>query len=196
VAKARSLGLWTAVLALCAANLALVWQNRELKIRRPPTSSSVRPAVGQTLRSITGVGQNDRVVRVTFPSEDRSTLLVALSGGCPFCAENQDIWRKLSTAAVAAGWRVVWVSRDPAQLAYTQRFEGDLPGIRVSEPAYGTYLQLGLTLVPHTLIVSSRGQIEQVWGGVLAPQARTIEMFLRKYDQRMAAALPSLVGNP
>lgn len=184
MAERFPLHVWGAVLTLALACLALAWQNRELKTSRPPAIQTERPSLGQELSPLVGIGEeDDAVVRVNFSAEAPPTLLLAISGGCRFCAQNREHWEYLSSAVNSAGWRVVWASRDPSSTAMETQFNADLLGIRFWEPTYRTYLQLGLASVPRTLVVAPNGRVDGVWGGVLADQMDAIVDFLARYDK-------------
>lgn len=161
--KAVTALLWVAALALLVENISLVGQNRGLRDVAAPQIKS-----GKQLRMLSGVGLDGRAETLDLPTADSKLLIVTFSPGCPACQANQEGWAKLASMLKPKGVRVLWVSRDPIEVTRDYCLKQGIPLTdAVADPPYRTYLQLGLSRVPNTLLVGPGGIVEMVWAGRL-----------------------------
>lgn len=167
----RHLSFGCLVVAVIVQNCLLVRQNHALRglVNPPPPPIEV----GMRVDEISGVSMTGTPRLVHAPADpSEKLLLITMSPGCPICRANLADWVSLTEEATGrAGWRVLWVSRDPVKRT-RQFFEAQ--NIRVADvvadPAYSTYRELKLEGVPYTFIVGSTG-VERVWRGRITVQA-------------------------
>ena len=180
--KVLEILLWLAGLGVLAENIFLLQQNRSLQEAVAPQITS-----GSHVEKLAGLTLDGRFQLVALPAADSKLLVITFSPGCPACQANQDGWMKLAGLLEQKGVRVLWVSRDPAQITedYCTKH-----GIRLSDvladPPHRTYVQLGLARVPNTLLVRADGTVEKVWAGRLN-QAAWKKVFAY-FDERKETA--------
>jgi peroxiredoxin len=155
--------LWLAALGVFAENMLLLQQNRQLREVLAPQITS-----GAHFGVLAGLALDGRSQTVDLPSADSKLLIITFSPGCPACQANQQGWMKLASALEQRGVRVLWVSRDSLEITRDYCLKH---GIRLSDtladPPYRTYVQLGLSRVPNTVLVGANGKVEKVWAGRL-----------------------------
>jgi peroxiredoxin len=161
--KALEILLWLAALGVLAENVVLLRKNRQLREALPPQIT-----VGTRLQMLSGLALDGRVEPVTLPSASSKLLIITFSPGCPACQANQEGWMRLASALKQRGTRVLWVSRDSIEITAEYCMKQDIPvSDTVADPPFKTYLQLGMALVPNTVLVGSDGRVEKVWAGRL-----------------------------
>src|SRR5262249_30715062 len=93
-----------------------------------------------------------------------------LSGLSGQSGEMDAAHRHLATKGV----RVLWVSRDPADITKDYCLKHGIPMFDVlADPPHRTYVQLGLARVPNTVLVGAEGKVEKVWAGRLTRKVGT-----------------------
>lgn len=124
--------------------------------------------VGGRLRNLAAVNLEGVITPIASPRVDQKLLIIGTSAHCPFCKANQPGWSALASALMQReDSRVVWISRDP--LEDTRKYFGPLgnPQTALADPPNRTYEQLGLRIVPRTIVVLSGGIVDRVWTGQL-----------------------------
>lgn len=173
VSKALDALLSIAVIAALAWSLVLIRQNR--KLREVPSDANMH--VGQHLSKLAGVDLGGEIRPITFPDGPSRTVLVTFSPNCPFCRQTEPIWAALSRSLQQRGVRMLWVSRDSVD---ETKHYCEQVGISTSdvfaEPPNGTFHELGLEVVPNTVVIGPGGTIEKVWTGALN-RANTSQLF-------------------
>ena len=161
--KVMEILVWLAGLAVLAANVLLLQQNRSLREVLAPQVTS-----GTRIEMPAGLALDGRFQRPALPSADSKLLIITFSPGCPACQANQEGWKKLAGALEQKGIRAVWVSRDPIEVTKDYCLKH---GIHLSDtladPSHRTFVQLGLARVPNTMLVRADGMVEKVWPGRL-----------------------------
>jgi len=155
--------IWLAGIGVLVANIFLLQQNRKLNEALAPQITS-----GTHVEMLAGLALDGRFEAPALPTADSKLLIITFSPGCPACQANQERWMKLAGALEHKGGRVLWVSRDPMEITRDYCMKH---GIRLSDaladPLYRTYVQLGLSRVPNTVLVGASGRVEKVWAGRL-----------------------------
>jgi peroxiredoxin len=191
--KVMEILLWLAGLGVLAENIFLFRQNRGLSEALAPQITA-----GTQLQMLSGVALDGRLELMTLPPADSKLLIITFSPGCPACQANQDGWMRLASKLEQKGVRVLWVSRDPIEIArdYCSKNGISLSDV-LADPPYRTFAQLGLARVPNTLLVGAEGRVEKVWAGRL-DQAGWNTMFTYFGERpEMASTLRSQVdANP
>ena len=155
--------VWLAGLSVLAANIVLLHRYRKLEETVAPQIVS-----GAHIEILSGLGLDGHLQTLDLPSGNSKLLIITFSPGCPACQANQERWQKLASALRQKGVRVIWFSRDPVDVTkdYCTRHGIDVSDV-FADPPYRSYLQLGLSRVPNTLLVGTGGQVEHVWAGRL-----------------------------
>lgn len=173
--QARKIGRTVLNVLLCCGAAAVIFENvsliRENRLLRTIDDRyTAQIQAGQKLgASLTAIGSDGRLASIPLPVTDKEHLLIiTFSPGCPSCRANQEKWTKLAGALEQRGWHVLWVSRDPldASVGYAREHQIQLANV-LADPPYRTYVQLGLSRVPNTLVVLPGGTIGKVWPGQL-----------------------------
>lgn len=156
--------LWLVATGVLVENVVLFRQNRSLQ-------EAVAPQIvaGTQLQMLSGLTPEGRIVPVSFPALGSKLLIFTFSPTCPACQANQAKWMSLAnTLGQKGGVRVLWVSRDPAEVTKEYCLERGIPLSDVlADPPHRTYAQLGLARVPNTVLVDAGGTVEKVWPGRL-----------------------------
>ncbi len=161
--KAVEVLMWLAALGVLAENIFLARQNRRLK-------EAVTPQIlaATQLHALSGVSLDGRLEPIDLPPAGSKLLIITFSPGCPACRANLEGWTKLATTVEQKGIRVVWVSRDPADITRQYCASHGIPlQSTLADPPFRTWLQLQLAAVPNTVLVGPAGRVEQVWRGQL-----------------------------
>lgn len=161
--------IWCAAVGVLVLNFVLLWQNRSLRSRMELLSGT-KVVAGQQMRDLSGVSLDGYLRPIPLPGAGSERLLIiGFSPNCQYCRANQERWQVLARGInVHKGWRVVWVSRDPIVLTTDYCREQGIPYKDVmAEPPEATYDQLGLRIVPRTIVIGPGGIVEKVWSGQL-----------------------------
>jgi peroxiredoxin len=186
--------LGCAVVAVVVQNISLMSVNRSLKDAVDKYTAQIQ--AGQKVKAgLTATGADNRLTSITLPaSEAEHLLIITFSPACPACQANQDEWTKLARGLKRnANWRVLWVSRDDmdSTVEYCRKHQIQLSSV-VAEPPYRTYLQLGLSRVPNTLVVGPGGIIQKVWPGQLvSTQWKDMFAYLNIPEGTLTSAAPA-----
>jgi peroxiredoxin len=163
--------------AIIAQNVSLIAANRALHKIDDKITAQIQS--GQKLSSdLVAAGADGRLTPIPLPaSADEHLLIITFSPGCPACQANREEWTKLSGALEQHGWHVLWVSRDRMEESFDYSRKHQIPLSDVlADPPYRTYVQLGLSRVPNTLVVGPGGIIQKVWPGQMG-NAKWKEVF-------------------
>jgi hypothetical protein len=115
-----------------------------------------------------------RPVTIDWTSDPRPTLIYLFSPGCHWCARNLANIEVLS-AALEKKYRIAWFSLSGEGLKdYLAKHSIGAPVFTADPGTFGT------TGTPKTLIISTRGQILDVWRGA--------------YNQTLPAEIQSKTG--
>jgi len=163
--KAIEVLLCIAALAVLAANIALLRENRHLREAAAP-----QIAERTQLQMLAGLTLDGHSEPVNLPGAASKLFVITFSPGCPACQANQEGWMKLANTLKRDGVRVLWVSRDPVGITRDYCLKHGIPlSDALADPPYRTYRQLGLARVPNTVLVGAGGVVEKVWAGRLDP---------------------------
>jgi peroxiredoxin len=160
--------LWSIAAGVLSLNFVLLIQNKSL--RAALLNAGTEVPIGRRLRGLAGATLDGRWRVLELPSGGSRILIITFSPGCPGCQANQLAWAGLAPRATAAGWTVVWVSRDPVDITHDYCMKEHIaPSAVLADPPYSTYVQLALKRVPNTIMAAPDGTVERVWSGVLTP---------------------------
>lgn len=168
-------------LLLCA-NLALIIQNRSLKVAPPVT---VAPTVGAKIDDLTGILSDGTKATLPFGKDAKKTALFVFQPACGFCKLNWPNWQALAKSADRNMYRLVYanISSNP-KLPEDYLHQYDLPSADVFtqlDPRITTTLRLHVT--PITMILGRDGRVEHYWVGALKPEEfREITRLIGKND--------------
>lgn len=189
--------LWCAAVGLLVVNIILLQQNRNLKTRIVSLSGT-KVIAGQQMRDLSGASLDGYVRPIPMPASDSERLLIiGFSPNCQYCRANQERWGALAQGfSEHKGWRVVWVSRDPIPLTTDYcRTQGIPLKDVIAEPPMETYDQLGLRVVPRTIVVGPGGIVQKVWSGEFdTTQWREILSFLKLSEKAAVSDLSYAVN--
>ena len=150
-------------LGVLGLNVLLLRQNQSLQNTLAP-----QIAAGAHLERLAGLALDGRIAPATLPSPGFQLLIITFSPDCPACQANQERWTQLTGILRQKGVRVLWVSRDPADITKDYCLKHGIPMFDVlADPPHRTYVQLGLARVPNTVLVGAEGKVEKVWAGRL-----------------------------
>jgi peroxiredoxin len=164
-------------LGVLAQNIILQRQNKDIKqaqskmmpIDQCTLSLTSQITKGRSMHQVSGatLGAEFREINLVSKSS-RGSVIMTFSPTCPHCIQNQEGWGILAAQLKSAGWRVVWVSRDPLDMTrkYCKAHGIDSSDV-IADPTSRTHDQLDLGVVPFTMVVDADGTIQQVWGGEL-----------------------------
>jgi peroxiredoxin len=187
--------LWCAALGVLFENVILIRQNRELKglTYQNPINA------GRSLRHLSGLALDGTIRPIKVPDNNGTRLVIAtFAPGCPFCRQTQPFWTSLSDVLRRHGQRLIWLSRDSVESTrdYCEK-AGIVPSDVFADPPNRTYIQLGLQVVPNTIVVGPGGIVEKVWTGPLdESKAEQVLAFLGMHDPAQMEAEPATKPTP
>ena len=143
----------------------LLRQNAQLRAAR--YRDILEPRVGTRLPALSGHGPDGAKSVLTYGSRGQKTVLLVFSPTCGTCDENWPKWKNLINGLNKALYRVVAVDLAPRlSRAYVEKH--GLDGIQViADLDPGGVLDYHFRLTPQTILVSSAGEVEKVWTGLL-----------------------------
>ena len=187
--KAIEVLLCIAALAVLAANIALLRENRRLREATAP-----QIAARTQLQMLAGLTLEGHIEPVNLPTAGSKLFVITFSPGCPACQANQEEWMKLANTLKRDGVRVLWVSRDPVGITRDYCLKHGIPlSDALADPPYRTYIQLGLARVPNTVLVGAGGVVEKVWAGRLDPAGwNSVYAYFGERQDATSAAQPAV----
>jgi peroxiredoxin len=155
--------IWLAAVGVLVENVLLFQQNRAMHQALDPQITA-----GAQLEMLTGLTLDGRNQPLELPSPNSKLLIITFSPGCLACQANQEGWKKLAGALEQKGVRVLWFSRDTVEITRDYCMKHGIPlSDTLADPPYRTYVQLGLSRVPNTMLLTAKGTVEKVWAGRL-----------------------------
>ena len=172
--------LFVAIGSLLAGEcIWLGWENHALREmvdgpgRAVPDGGRIFRIAGSTLEGAAfedrlGLAGAERLVVITF------------APGCPFCRRSVPSWKALAADGARYHYRVLWVSREDRARTLRYCVSMGISGRDViADPAYDSYVQLGLRFVPRLVVLGPAGLVERSWTGYLDDSAyRQVERYL------------------
>ncbi len=155
------------VCSILCINALFVFENGRLRKRLSAMTDHVEINPGDIFPSFNGVDLTGRLKQVEFGQQDKRFLMILVSAGCPACLANVENWVDLVQGLDPDEWEVMWLSRDPWEKTREFALERGFTGHVLSEFSTREYRQVGLRLVPRTIIVSPNGVVENIWVGRL-----------------------------
>ena len=169
---------WTFAISSCcllllAANIALIYQNSQLKARQalPPPQLEATP--GAQMPDLRGFDLAGKPVDVLYGKDLRSVLVLVYSPTCTFCDQNWPKWQAMITSLNRSAVRMVAVdvTSSSSEVFIQQHQLAGLPVFQKVDPRATVNYRFQLT--PQTILVDPAGKIEKVWTGVLNDSALT-----------------------
>jgi peroxiredoxin len=160
------------VVGLCATNVMLIKQNRELKaaiarsVKQPEylkAGETVPPLVARTL-----TGER---VEVDYTAAARTVLLV-FSPQCSACDAVVPYWRDIEGACARNGYQIWGVSLGdgPGTLSFLRSHSLNVDSFVDLAPETINLYKLSLT--PLTLVVDQQGKVQRIWAGILSKESK------------------------
>jgi rhodanese-related sulfurtransferase/thioredoxin-related protein len=105
--------------------------------------------------------------RISLPgvnwANDRQTLLLFLSEGCPYCSDSAPFYRRLVDRA-SGSIRLIAIL--PEAVEEGRRYLNEL-GVSVDEVKQPSLASVGITAVPTLVLVDGAGIVRNIWSGKL-----------------------------
>lgn len=158
-------------LLLLVANIALIRQNRELKVRLALPPPQLEAAHGAQMPDLRGFDPTGKPVEVLYGKDPRKVLVLVYSPTCAFCDQNWSKWQAMITSLAPSAVRTVAVdvSSNSSEVFIQQHQLVGLPVFQKVDPQATVNYRFQLT--PQTILVDSTGKVEKVWTGVLNDSA-------------------------
>jgi hypothetical protein len=157
-------------IVLLVLNVLLLRQNSRVRALAA-TRYSFSVAKGSVfLPPIRGVGIQGEKLAVTFGRDPRKTLLLVFSPGCDFCELNWPHWRRIAVGAEEDAVRLVYICLSSTLTADYAKSHGIQGGIVLARLDFTTDRELGLHLTPQTILLTSEGEVEHAWSGLLSEE--------------------------
>src|SRR5690348_11287043 len=163
---------WNYVISGCCVlllglNIALVYQNRELKSRLSVPPPVLQATAGAQMPDMKGFDPDGKPVALHYGNDPRQVLVLVFSPTCPFCEQNWPKWAEVIKSLDGSVVRPVGVDLTSTT---TNDFDSQhamaaMPVIAKVDPVARVDYRLQLT--PQTILVDASGKVEKVWTGVL-----------------------------
>lgn len=163
---------WNYVISGCCVlllglNIALVYQNRELKSRLSVPPPVLQATAGAQMPDMKGFDPDGKPVALHYGNDPRQVLVLVFSPTCPFCEQNWPKWAEVIKSLDGSVVRPVGVDLTSST---TDDFDSQhamaaMPVIAKVDPVARVDYRLQLT--PQTILVDASGKVEKVWTGVL-----------------------------
>lgn len=167
---------WSVALSACcvvllAANLALIYQNQQLKAQLSLPPPALEAAAGAQMPDLRGFDPDGKPVEVLYGNDPRKVLVLVFSPTCAFCDQNWPKWEQVISALDRSVVRPVGVdvsSSAQAPFLSQHQLTGLPVFVKVDPRAMVNYR---FQLTPQTILVDRAGKVEKVWTGVLNDSA-------------------------
>lgn len=166
IRKSAALVLCVGVVALIGLNIALLLQNRKLKqqLVAPP---DLVPKIGTRIDALEGIALNGSKIRLPFTGQGKETLLFVFSTDCGVCSLNWPTWQSIAQSIPNGSYRLAYADV-MSHMTETYAQEYRIAGAPVfAELDAQNQAALNLRLTPLTILLSSNGEVERVWVGLL-----------------------------
>jgi peroxiredoxin len=152
---------------LLALNIALVFQNRELKSRLSMPPPVLQATAGSQMPDLKGFDPDGKPVEVRYGTDPRQVLVLVFSPTCPFCEQNWPKWTAVIKSLDGSLVRPVGVdvTSTTTDIFDSQHAMGEMPVIAEVDPVARVDYRFQLT--PQTILLDATGKVEKVWSGVL-----------------------------
>ncbi|MGE5322127.1 MAG: peroxiredoxin family protein [Actinomycetota bacterium] len=163
---------WTYAVSGCCVlllglNIALVYQNRELKSRLSVPPPVLQATAGTRMPDLKGFDPDGNPVAVRYGSDPRQVLVLVFSPTCPFCEQNWPRWAEVIKSLDRSRVRPVGVdlTSTTTDSFASEHAMGEMPVIAKVDPLARVDYRFQLT--PQTILLDGSGKVEKVWTGVL-----------------------------
>lgn len=163
---------WNYVISGCCVlllglNIALVYQNRELKSRLSVPPPVLQATAGAQMPDLKGFDPDGKPVAVHYGNDPRHVLVLVFSPTCPFCEQNWPKWAEVIKSLDGSVVRPVGVdvTSSTTDDFDSQHAMAGMPVIAKVDPVARVDYRFQLT--PQTILVDASGKVEKVWTGVL-----------------------------
>jgi len=172
--KYYGLPLGVMVVILAVSNVLLLRQNLQLRNLLKKFEPD-RLKAGDKLESFSALGLDGEKIAINFAGDAPRRVLLFLSSDCPYCRDQFGYWKRIIDMAPVKGFQVVAVamnSEDRSKLVAYLNSMGCPPDSRsfsvalIPEEVRQKYK---FSITPTTLVISSDGQADAVWNGMLKP---------------------------
>jgi peroxiredoxin len=189
---------WNYVISGCCVlllglNIALVYQNRELKSRLSVPPPVLQATAGAQMPDLKGFDPDGKPVALHYGNDQRQVLVLVFSPTCPFCEQNWPKWAEVIKSLDGSRVRPVGVdvTSTTTNDFDSQHAMAGMPVIAKVDPV--ARLDYRLQLTPQTILVDASGKVEKVWTGVLK-DADVSELKQRLSGSRSASAAATRSG--
>lgn len=167
---------WSVAISACcvvllAANLALIYQNQQLKAQLSLPPPALEAAAGAQMPDLRGFDPDGKPVEVLYGNDPRKVLVLVFSPTCAFCDQNWPKWEQVISSLDRSVVRPVGVdvsSTAQAPFLSQHQLTGLPVFVKVDPRAMVNYR---FQLTPQTILVDRAGKVEKVWTGVLNDSA-------------------------
>ena len=166
-----ALGASVLMVVVVFINLALTREVRQLRAR---STGSNLDSVAERMSAIVGADLEGKRREIRFEPQ-RRYLVITFAPGCPYCKKSLPNWKRIVSALDRRLWDVIWVSRDSVDTAATFVQAEGIRDLVIADVSYRAYAQLGLVVVPRTIVLSGGGTVIRSLKGELS-DARMNEM--------------------
>jgi hypothetical protein len=174
--------VWFFAVAVLLQNLYLQKQIRGLReaqsvmVTKEAYLQAIAPPIslGRRMGNVRGVTEDGKFqeFQLVQHGQTQGTIIITFSPGCIHCLHNQKGWDLLVRDLKQRNWRIIWVSRDPADMTFRYcKSHGIDTADVLADPTYPTYVLLGLARVPNTVVLNGRGEVQQVWAGQISEES-------------------------
>ena len=153
-------------IVFCGVAYRLNGQNRELRSTIHEAGNALRGErllrVGVPLERLRGITSSGTLQEVDL--SDGQHLVITLTRACLAVNRNVAAWQKVIERLAANDVQILWVSREShAEVADYVSANG-FSGLALGDVPYDVYLQLGLAIVPQTIVVQG-GMVTMTFAG-------------------------------
>lgn len=174
---------------LIFTNFQLLEQNRNLRRSLRVMERERRLEQGSVVPPLRGLDLDGKVVQYGFDTDPRSTLLFVLSPKCGVCDRNWINWQKIIASAREDEYRLLFANIDLERLPEEYLSKHGLVKWNVIDevdPQSKIDYRIGYT--PQTILIDSRGRVQEVWTGILTFTEERIQALQNKLGVDLAAA--------
>ena len=155
-----------------AANHIVV--SRALEELQATVDRETHVAPGTRVPSLTGFSLAGVRLQLSTGSSGRGVLILGLSSLCSYSLAEIDVHRRLAADAESHGLDVYWVLRDSLDDSHQGPYQrAASPGVLLVEPVSRTHRLLGLGFTPQTIVLTTKGVVDESWRGVLGANGET-----------------------
>jgi peroxiredoxin len=180
--KQRYSWLGLIVFALGISNVALIWQNLQMRSQLQQNEPQ-KLEIGDRIQNFSAKGLKGESIEINFSENSKKRFLFFFTSTCPYCKEQFPDWKELILRAKDKNIEIFGIVSESEKNAEIEKYLDSFGcGTKSETPLQILFVSNKilqdnkLTLTPTTILLSGDGQVERNWTGKWKESDKTLAM--------------------